>query len=181
MSKTYTVYILVANDGRRYIGMTSLPLSVRCIPSGYANCPSMGAAIRELGWNFFKKEVVAEGLSREKASVLEQEMIASYDTVDPAKGFNVAYGGVHFKHNESSRQKISQSSTPRDDGFRKKKYLEQEPYKHGITQFDLGGNVISQFPSIREAAKATNSDPSNIRKCANGALKTTNHFMWQFN
>ena len=105
MSKTYTVYILVANDGRRYIGMTSLPLSVRCIPSGYANCPSMGAAIRELGWNFFKKEVVAEGLSREKASVLEQEMIASYDTVDPAKGFNVAYGGVHFKHNESSRQK----------------------------------------------------------------------------
>lgn len=34
---------------------------------------------------------------------------------------------------------------------------------------------------IREAAKATNSDPSNIRKCANGALKTTNHFMWQFN
>ena len=42
------------------------------------------------------------------------------------------------------------------------------------------GNVIAQFPSIREAARVTKSDPSNIRKCANGTLKTTNHFKWQF-
>lgn len=178
--KIYTVYLLVAKDGRRYVGMTSLPLSVRCIPSRYVKCPSMRAAIREFGWDFFQKEVAVEGLSREEASVLEQEMIAAYGTVDPTKGFNTAYGGVRFKHNEISKQKISQSSTPRGDGFRKKKYLEQASYKHGVIQLDLGGNVISQFPSIREAAKSTNSDPSNIRKCANGALKTTNHFRWQF-
>lgn len=180
MNKTYTVYLLVAKDGRRYVGMTSLPLSVRCTPSRYERCPAMRTAIQELGWGSFEKEVVAEGLTREEASFLEQEMIAHYNTIDPAKGFNTAYGGVHFKHNALSKQKISQSSTPRDKTFCDKKYLEQEPYKHGVVQFDFGGNVIAQFPSIREAARVTKSDPSNIRKCANGTLKTTNHFKWQF-
>lgn len=180
MSKTHTVYLLVAKDGRRYVGMTSLPLSVRCTSSGYKKCPAMRTAIQELGWESFKKEVVAEGLTREEASFLEQEMIAYYNTTDPTKGFNTAYGGVHFKHNALSKKKISQTSAPRNKDFCSKKYLEQEPYKHGVAQFDLGGNVMARFPSIREAAKATKSDPSNIRKCANGALKTTNHFKWQF-
>ena len=140
----------------------------------------MRDAIRELGWESFEREVIAEGLSQEEASVLEQKMIVDYDTVNPLKGFNTAYGGVHFKHNEISKQRISQSSTPRDEGFCKKKHLEQEPYKHGVAQCDSDGNVIAKFRSIREAANVTGSDPSNIRKCANGTLNTTNHFRWEF-
>lgn len=180
MSKSYTVYLLVAKDGKRYVGMTSLPLSVRCVPNGYKSCPVMSKAIQEIGWESFEKQIVAEGLNREEASVLEQKTIAAFDTTNIEKGFNVAYGGVRFKHNESSKKKISQTSTPRSKDFCKKKYLEQEPYKHGVRQFDLNGDVIRCFPSIKEAARMTESDPSNIRKCANGALRTTNHFKWEF-
>lgn len=178
--KSYKVYVLLSTDGRRYVGMTSLPLSVRCGRTTYKGCPEMEKAILELGWSAFRFEKVIGGLSRDEASKLEQNLIAKYDSTNPDSGFNVAYGGIRFKHNSASKQRISQSSTPRDASFCKRKYLEQEPYKRSVTQLTKDGKVVHTFASIREAAKMTGTDPSNIRKCANGYLKTTNQYQWKF-
>ncbi len=180
MSKKYRIYLLTAKDGRCYVGMTSLPLRVRCTRSTYKHCTSLNKAISEMGWESFRCEELVNGLTCEEASLLEQEFIGIYDSTNPSKGFNIASGGVHFQHNEVSKNRISESSTPRSDSFRKKKYDEQEPFKHGVSQLSKDGVLVQSFPSIKEAAKKTNTDASNIRKCANGTLKTTNGFCWKF-
>jgi len=180
MSNTYKVYLITALDGRKYVGMTSRRISQRCFRTGYKSCTSMQAAIDQYGWDSFTVSILQDGLSREEASSLEKEMIALYDTTNPENGFNLASGGIRFRHNEISKKRISETSTPRSPEFKKKKYDEQAPYKHAVVQIGLDGSVVQHFASIREAAKATHSDPSNIRKCAQGILAKTNHFKWQF-
>ena len=177
--KTYQVYVLTSPDGRCYVGMTSQTLHNRLL-RGYKDCPSMRAAVERFGIKSFSAKIVRDNLTRDEAELLEQTMIRTLDSTNPSKGLNMTHGGIRFKHNEVSKKRISVSSTPRSEEFRQKKYSEQEPYKHGVRQFDTNGKFIRQFSSIREAAKATHSDPSNIRKCANGTLKTTNHYKWSY-
>ena len=49
-----------------------------------------------------------------------------------------------------------------------------------VNQYDIKGNFIQQFPSLRSAAKYMNSDPSLIGKVANGKLRQLNGYIYIF-
>ena len=57
---------------------------------------------------------------------------------------------------------------------RRKKHPKQ------VVQMSLTGEVIRTFPSLKEAAKATNCHPTRIGHCCHGREKTAAGFKWKF-
>jgi hypothetical protein len=49
-----------------------------------------------------------------------------------------------------------------------------------VSQFDLKGNFISKYPSIRNAAKMNDLNKSNIQKVCNGKSKSCGGYLWKF-
>ncbi len=49
-----------------------------------------------------------------------------------------------------------------------------------VSQFDLKGNFISKYPSIRNAAKMNNLNKSNIQKVCIGKTKSCGGYIWKF-
>lgn len=47
-----------------------------------------------------------------------------------------------------------------------------------IYQYDLKGNFISEYSSIKEASKKTNSSRTSIIGCLKGYYKTANNYIW---
>lgn len=49
-----------------------------------------------------------------------------------------------------------------------------------IIQYDLEGNFIKEWPSMKEAGLILNTDPSNISACCRGIIKTSSKFKWKY-
>lgn len=110
MTGDYKVYKHTSPSGKVYIGMTRDKLQHRWKGGhGYDNNPHFSRAIKKYGWTSFLHEVMAEGLTQREAEKLEIELIAKYDSTNPAKGYNRDLGG----HSQSpeTRAKISASLT----------------------------------------------------------------------
>lgn len=90
----YTVYKHTSPSGKVYIGITRDKLQHRWKGGhGYVGNTHFFRAIQRYGWDAFRHEVVAEGLTEAQAAEMERELIATYDSTDPAKGYNRDPGG----------------------------------------------------------------------------------------
>jgi hypothetical protein len=54
------------------------------------------------------------------------------------------------------------------------------PHRKSVAQFDLEGNLIKEYHSLREAAQSVNGDRSHISRACRGKLKTSAGFKWSF-
>jgi hypothetical protein len=56
------------------------------------------------------------------------------------------------------------------------------PHRKSVAQFDLDGNLIKEYHSLREAAQSVNGDKSHISKVCKGLpkYKTSYGFKWSF-
>lgn len=54
------------------------------------------------------------------------------------------------------------------------------PHRKSVAQFDLNGNPIKEYHSLREAALSVNGDRSHISRACRGILKTSSGYRWQF-
>ena len=91
----YTVYIHTDPDNKKYVGLTRRNPEDRCKNGyGYAsnNNQKFYDAIKEIGWENFTHEIIAENLSREEAEQLERELIYQYDTTNDECGYNILDG-----------------------------------------------------------------------------------------
>ena len=101
-------------DGKSYIGQTINSLEERfrthCAKSSQGKCPKLWNAIQFHGSNNFTTELLwsKPGCLVEELDAKEREFIKVYDTLCP-KGYNLMDGGHGARHNEESRQKISQA------------------------------------------------------------------------
>jgi len=50
----------------------------------------------------------------------------------------------------------------------------------GCIQFSLDGELIAEFHSLRDAARATNSDSAGISSCCNNKQFKHNNFIWKY-
>lgn len=98
-------------NGKKYIGITSQKPTNRWNNGrGYNRSPLFYAAINKYGWDSFRHDILYTGLSQEEAERLEVEMIAKYQTTDPARGYNLAAGGgvnAGFHRTEEFKKKLS--------------------------------------------------------------------------
>lgn len=91
----YTVYKHTSPTGKVYIGITRDDPKHRWKGGhGYVNNAHFFRAIQRYGWGAFKHEILSTGLTEAEAIKREQELIALYDSTNPAKGYNRDPGGA---------------------------------------------------------------------------------------
>lgn len=93
--RLYCVYIHInKHNNKKYIGITCRPVEVRWNNGkGYIQNKHFWNAIQKIGWDNFEHLVVASGLLKVAAHKLERFLIKSYNTTDPAFGYNHSIGG----------------------------------------------------------------------------------------
>lgn len=129
----YIVYMHVAPNGKKYVGITSQTLSGRCRKNGggYSTSSYFWRAIQKYGWDNFEHIVIADGLTQEEACALEIKLIREFQLDDERFGYNTSAGGslgnLGRPCSEETRRKIS-------DAKRGKPLSEEAKRKISITQ-----------------------------------------------
>lgn len=107
--KTFSVYMHIFPNGKRYIGITSQkPIEKRWSSTGggYRKCPKMWKAIQKYGWENVEHRILYEGLPQCMAEALEIQLIRQYNSI--RNGYNTDNGGnVMGAHSEETKAKIS--------------------------------------------------------------------------
>lgn len=110
---SYTVYRHTGPTGKVYIGITSQKPENRWGVGGcgYRYNTYFWRAIQKYGWEAFTHEIIAQGLTKEKAAQVEVELIARHSSTDPAKGYNHSTGGeksgAGARHTAEAKLKIA--------------------------------------------------------------------------
>ena len=91
----YIVYEHVNKiNGKKYVEMTSQSLSERSGNYGTKyDSPNFRNDIDLYGWDNFEHNIIAEGLTRKEAELLETTLINYLDLKNPEKGYNMRNGG----------------------------------------------------------------------------------------
>lgn len=94
-TKRYFVYMHTSPNNKRYVGITSYTNPKRRWKGGYGYHKNdyFYRAIQKYGWDNFKHEILASGLSKEDACKMEIELIEKYKTRHPEFGYNYSKGG----------------------------------------------------------------------------------------
>lgn len=92
--RKYQVYMHISPEGKRYIGASKEGYKTRWAKNKYHDSV-FGDACQKFGWENMQHVVLFEGLTFEEAHDLEEAMIAKYDTMNPAKGYNRDRGALY--------------------------------------------------------------------------------------
>ena len=183
----YVVYIHTSPSGKRYVGITHTDVNKRWQNGrGYYRNEYFSRAIKKYGWNSFKHEIVAVGLSKLEAEQIEKTLIARYKSNEKAYGYNIKSGGdSNGKHAESSKRLMSENRKGKGTQPR------SETTKQKMRKNHKGGNPPKQvlcvetgetFKSINDAARAVNINKKVISNCCRGIehYNTAAGYHWQF-
>ena len=89
--------------------------------------------------------------------------------------FNCAkFIGRRIVYSEKSRKKLSKS---RIEGFKNGTILKYQEIP--VLQYDLEGNFIQEFPSIKIACNKINMSISTLKRHLNGKFKSAKGFQWR--
>lgn len=97
MNNTFTLYVHIAPNNKKYFGITSYPVEIRWQPNGkgYHTQQLFWRAIQKYGWDNFRHIILCENLSKNWACKLEQDFIRIYKSNDPNYGYNISTGGEY--------------------------------------------------------------------------------------
>lgn len=152
--RNYTVYMHIAPSGKRYIGVTSMPVEKRWQKGkGYQN-QIFYHAIQKYGWNNLKHEILFQNLTREEAEQKEIELIAFYDTTNRNKGYNIAVGGNCNADNVHMAR--------------------------AVKQYTRQGVFVKEYESVTEASLQTSIHQNGIAECCRNELKTAGNYLWRY-
>lgn len=172
----YCVYMHVAPNGKRYVGITSLKPEKRWANGeGYRSQTIFYRAIKKYGWENFKHVILEEELSFEQACEREQYYIKKYKTnlnrwQNPSYGYNRDDGGCTkepgtYHHTKQTIDKIR---------------LSNKPQWKAIDVFDISGSYLYTTPTMTEAAVRTNVNVPNISKICKGVKYSANHYIFKY-
>ena len=111
--KSYTVYMHLFPNGKRYIGITGQKPTARWRVNGNGYKPQglMWKAITKYGWENIQHIIIAENLTVKQAGELEKTLIAQYKTNNKDYGYNQSIGGenapIGVKRSDETRLKLS--------------------------------------------------------------------------
>ena len=187
----YIYKITNKNTGKMYIGQTTQDLEERWRGhrSSKSNCRYLKSAIKKYGiYNFeFKLICVCFDNDMDK---FENDYIKKYNTLVP-NGYNLREGGNGGRHNEETKQKISESLKNRTDIIYSKnqlgkphteeikKKISDKLLKYRIFQINKDGIIINTFNGYTEAAKSIGTTAGTIWNVCNGKDKTSKGYFWK--
>ena len=202
MDKNWKVYVHTNKvNGKRYVGITSKAKPEHRWNSGrgYKENAHFYAAIEKYGWDQFSHEILFSGLSEGEAKQKEKDLIALWNTMNNAFGYNMTSGGDGTPDCHPSietrallsearrRENLSEETLRRrSDGLRGRKFSEEHKRKIGegnskqINMYTKAGDLIKTFSSARQAEVELNISHSHISQCCHGHRETAGGYRWQF-
>lgn len=90
------------------------------------------------------------------------------------KKFSEVHKGIH--HTEESKRKMSESRKGRPSPFKGK----PSPKRKKVLKYDLNGNFIKEYTSMREAAKENPKCGTNIGAVCKGKRRQAGGFIWKY-
>lgn len=197
--KRFIVYMHIAPNGKKYIGITSKSIEKRWNNgNGYRNNEYFYSAILKYGKEKFKHIEIASNLTKEEACKMEQDFIKKYDTTNREKGFNHSIGGdisaygvkrskeyikklkvIHTgkKCSEETKQKISNTLKGKPTWNKGIPMKENSKRKMSISVLCVETNKI--YWGINEAEKQTGISSQNIGQCIKGKRKRAGGYQWK--
>lgn len=203
---SYSVYLLKDNNGKVYVGATSMDVKARWNHgNGYRFTPDLWKMIQSDGWSSIEKTVVATGLDKAEASALEQRLIDEYDSTNPEKGYNREKGGLtqhkiitddirermkiattgtrnhnYGKHfSKEHREKLAASNRGQKrskETCRNIGLSKQKP----VVQYTPDGRLIAEYESGRKASEITGVDARHIAHVCSHERRTAGGYKWEY-
>lgn len=185
----WIVYKHISPSGKVYIGITSNKPEKRWNRGkNYKDNTYFKHAIEKYGWDNFQHVILCTELSEYEAKIVEISLIKLYKLKGTSYNISAGGDGNSKEVSEETRRKISiamrgHKSYIGDSNWRKDKsdFMKSNPIlteecrekAHAtcakilsipIEQYDLNGNLLNTFPSIREADRVTKVSASLIIK-----------------
>lgn len=183
----YVVYIHTSPSGKKYVGVTSQDVNKRWLRGhGYFRNEYFTRAINKYGWDNFKHEIVAAGLSKEGAEFLEKTLISRYRSNLKRYGYNIKDGGdTNGKHAERSKRLMSEHRKGKGTGPRSetaRRHMRESHSGGAVPKLVLCVETGVTYESINAAARAVGINKKVISSCCRGIehYKTAAGYHWQF-
>ena len=183
----YVVYLHTSPSGKRYVGITCTSVDQRWRHgNGYYRNKYFLRAIKKYGWDNFRHEIIAEGLSKLEAEKIEQSLIERYQSNIKSFGYNIKSGGdSNGQHAEESKRLMSENrkgkgTQPRSEATKQKM---RENHKGGArSKAVLCVETSTIYESINDAARAININKKVISNCCRGIehYNTAAGYHWRF-
>lgn len=158
--KSWTVYEHISPSGKVYVGITCQKPERRWKGgSGYIrpdnHQPLFANAILKYGWDNILHNIVAEGLTKEEADLMEMTLISKYKREH--RSYNITDGGdggLGIKHTEKTKKRLSEAhkGLKQSKEIIKKKEETRLKNKDSIYLAIKPGKILS-FATAKEAAK----------------------------
>lgn len=134
LTSNYIVYKHASPSGKVYIGITSQSVNRRWRNGdGYKSNAYFTRAIQKYGWDSFKHEILACGLSKEDAENMEIQLIQGYQSNNPDFGYNIDNGGNAMgKRSDATKKKLSEISKANPSRYWLGKHLTEEHKRHAV-------------------------------------------------
>lgn len=180
VSENWDVYLLTFPDGKRYVGMTGVPVELRWnYGHGFRGNKRLFAAIRLTGWKNIKKEHFAYPLSRDSAERIEATLIEWFDTTNPEKGYNRGAGGAEesgWSHGAGTKERISAALAGRRKTPETKLNMRKAQSKRPVRCMETG----KIYDGVRIAAEEYRVSPSGITRACEGRQSVCSGLHWEY-
>lgn len=124
MGKEFCVYVHTFPNGKQYVGITSQRPERRWRKGkGYSSNKRLTNAINKYGWENIEHKILFTGLTAEEAEKAEINLIKENALTDEMHGYNLAPGGDHPIHSESTKKKIGLRSLGRKHSEEFKRWI----------------------------------------------------------
>lgn len=142
--RKYFVYKHTSPSNKVYIGITRMKPEYRWNHGkGYIKNQYFYRAIQKYGWDNFEHEILFEGLTKKEACDREIELISTYNSTNPERGYNVSTGGESgncgVTLTEEARQKLSEAFRGENNPMFGKHHPEEVRIKIGQNREYLKG------------------------------------------
>ena len=155
--------------------------------------PYINKARAKYGYSNFKYDVLIsldsndESFLREEIDRLEKYYIKLYDSTNPSKGYNITIGGLGHEGNKNAiispqcREACIKSNIGKKQSKEQilKRYL-SDPRHKKIDCFNLSGDFIKTFFSLKEASKELNIPYQAIQRVLKGNRYKTRNLIFKY-
>lgn len=198
----YIYKITNAVSGKCYIGQTGQKTPEdrwkghRCLSK--SSCPAIYNAIKKYGIDKFKFEVLIICFDEDRF-IYEKEYIQKYNSLVP-NGYNILEGGnetcgvkdkdskvnvYEREMSEETKNKISESvlkyyQEAQSVNIKKHREVMTKAVGRKIAQYNIKGELIKEYNSIRDADRLSGVKKSNIQHVLSGKNKTAGGYIWEY-
>lgn len=165
------IYCWTSPEGKRYIGQSkNLKYRYKQFFNKFnyqSNDLIKTARLKYYNFDEWKYEVL-EYCSKEELNKKEEYWILYYKSNNPEFGYNLVLGyktALNTKHTAEQIEKIKRTLLKRS---------------RAVLQYDLQGNFIAEYPSLREAGRQNNIPSNNIPAVCKGRKKSLGGFIWRY-